>query len=287
LKPTRARTPAGPDAGEGWNGASIAHAVTRSVRDSAALLDATAGPDIGDPYWAPPPAGSFLAAVGVDPGRLKIAVTTTAWNGLPVDLECVAAATEAARLCESLGHHVEEASPAIDEAARNAAARMITCAHTRATLELRCEAQGRAVTAEDVERPTWSAAEYGRKRSAADYARAIRVMHRTGRVVGRFFAHHDVLITPTQCLPPHPLGVLAASNTDTKAYLVALLGTIAFTSPFNTSGNPAMSVPLHWSSAGLPIGAQFVAGFGQDVTLFRLAAQLEKAKPWAGRRAKI
>jgi amidase/6-aminohexanoate-cyclic-dimer hydrolase len=284
LKPTRARTPAGPDVGESWNGAGIGHAVTRSVRDSAALLDATAGPDVGDPYWAPPPLGSFLAEVGADPGHLKIAVTTRAWNGSPVDPECAAAAIDAARLCESLGHHVAEASPAIDEAARNAATRVIIGAHTRATLELRGQALGREPQPEDVETSTWSMAEYGRQVTASDYAKAIRVLHQAGRVVGRFFGEYDVLITPTMCRPPHKLGVLAQSHNDPHAYLEAILGTIAFTSPFNSTGSPAMSVPLSWSRDGLPIGVQFAADFGDEATLFRLAAQLEKARPWAERR---
>src|SRR2546429_4818864 len=111
LKPTRARTPFGPDLGENWSGSSVGHALTRSVRDSAALLDATGGPDIGDPYWAPPPKSPFLAEVGAEPGRLKIAFTTKAWSGHPVGPECIAAVAEAAKLCERLGHHVEEASP--------------------------------------------------------------------------------------------------------------------------------------------------------------------------------
>ncbi len=284
LKPTRARTPSGPDFGEGWNGASSGHAVTRSVRDSAALLDAVAGPDVGDPYWAPPPRRPFLAEIGVDPGKLKIAVTTTAWNGSPVDPDCAAAAIDAARLCESLGHHVAEASPAIDEEARNAAMRVIICAHTRATLELRGQALGREPRPEDVETSTWATAEYGRQVTASDYAKAIRVLHQAGRVVGRFFSKYDVLMTPTMCRPPHKLGVLAQSGNDPHAYLEAILGTIAFTSPFNTTGSPAMSVPLSWSRDGLPVGVQFAADFGAEATLFRLAAQLEKARPWAERR---
>jgi amidase len=284
LKPTRARTPAGPDLGESWNGAGIGHAVTRSVRDSAALLDAVAGPDIGDPYWAPPQQRPFLAEIGADPGKLNIAVTTTAWNGSAVDPECAAAALDAARLCDSLGHHVTEASPAVDEQARNAAMRIIVGAHTRATLELRGEALGRAPRAEDVETSTWAMAEYGRQVTAADYAKAIRVLHQTGRVVGGFFTRYDVLITPTMCRPPHKLGVLAQSGNDPHAYLDAILATIAFTAPFNTTGGPAMSVPLAWSRDGLPLGVQFAADFGAEATLFRLAAQLEKARPWADRR---
>ncbi len=284
LKPTRARTPFGPDFGERWSGLASAHAITRSVRDSAALLDATSGPDIGDPYWAPPPSRPYLAEVGADPGRLRIAFTTKAWNGHAVDPECVAAVAKAAKLCESLGHHLEEASPAIDEAARSKAVRIIVTSQTRAVLQRAVAVLGREATPEDVETITWGYAEFGRQFSASDYAGAIDVLHRTGRVVGRFFTRYDMLLTPTMCTPPHKLGVISMMRTDTDAYREALFGDIAFTSPFNTSGNPAMSVPLHWSPTGLPVGVQFVAPFGDEATLFRLAAQLEAAQPWADRR---
>jgi amidase len=284
LKPTRARTPMGPDLGEGWSGASVGHAVTRSVRDSAALLDATSGPDIGDPYWAPPPRGAFLAESGADPGRLRIAVMTGSLSGRAVHPECVAAASAAARLCESLGHHVSEAAPDVDEAARGEATRVIIAAQTRAKLEARAEALGRALRSDDVEALTWATAEYGRGASASAYVKAIETMHRFGRAIGRFFSKFDVLVTPTLSEPPHELGVIASSNADRASLVDALLGSIAFTSPYNTSGTPAMSVPLHWSRDGLPVGVQFAAGFGEEATLFRLAAQLEKAQPWAHRR---
>jgi amidase/6-aminohexanoate-cyclic-dimer hydrolase len=284
LKPTRARTPFGPDFGERWSGLASAHAITRSVRDSAALLDATAGPDVGDPYWAPPPSRPYSAEVGADPGRLRIAFTTKAWNGHAVDPECVAAVAEAAKLCESLGHHMEEASPAVDEAARAKAVGIIVTSQTRAVLQRAEAILGRPVTQEDVETITWGYAEFGRQFSASDYAGAIDVLHRTGRVVGRFFTGHDILLTPTMCTPPHKLGVISMMRTDVDAYRVALFGDIAFTSLSNASGNPAMSVPLHWSTDGLPVGVQFVAPFGDEATLFRLAAQLESAQPWANRR---
>ena len=150
LKPTRARNPMGPDQGEGWSGASVGHAVTRSVRDSAALLDATSGPDVGDPYWAPPPTGPFLAEVGRDPGRLRIALTTTPWNGQAVDPECSAAAGAAAKLCAELGHVVEEARPEVDAEALGQATRTIVGGNVRAQLEARAAALGREVTPEDV-----------------------------------------------------------------------------------------------------------------------------------------
>jgi Asp-tRNA(Asn)/Glu-tRNA(Gln) amidotransferase A subunit family amidase len=284
LKPTRARNPMGPDAGEGWSGASVGHAITRSVRDSAALLDATSGPDIGDPYWAPPPAGPFLAEVGRDPGRLRVALATTPWNGRRVDPECAEAARAAARLCERLGHRVEEVRPEIDAEALGQATRVIVGANVRAALELRGAARGRAVTEDEVERVTWLRAQDGLAATAADYARSVLVMHRTGRAVARFFTRHDILLTPTLACTPYPLGVLDMSTDDLDAFYDAVLRSIAFTSLFNSSGNPAMSVPLAWSREALPIGVQFVAPFGDEATLFRLGAQLETAQPWADRR---
>jgi amidase len=285
LKPTRARNPMGPDAGEGWGGASVGHAITRSVRDSAALLDATSGPDVGDPYWAPPPARPFLDEVGRDPGRLRIAISTRPWNGQPVDPECVEAAVAAGRLCERLGHRVEEAAPEIDAGALGAATLVVIGANLRVALEARAAALGREPAASDVERITWARAMDGHTARAADYARAIGVMHRTGRAVARFFTRYDILLTPTMCRPPYPLGVIDMMTDDEGSYTQAVLSTIAFTSLFNTSGNPAMSVPLGWSRTGLPIGVQFAAPFGDEATLFRLGARLEAEAPWAHRRA--
>ena len=287
LKPTRARNPMGPDAGEGWGGASVGHAVTRSVRDSAALLDATAGPDVGDPYWAPPPAGPFLAEVGRHPGRLRIALTATSFNGQPVDPQCADAARAAATLCASLGHVVDEAHPTIDAAALGAATRVIIAANVRAALETRAAAIGRSLTEADVERVTWGWARIGLETTATDYARSIGVVHRTGRAVARFFAEYDVILSPTMCRPPFALGVMNMSSTDDAAYLQAVLACVGFTALFNSSGNPAMSVPLAWSREGLPIGVQFAGRFGDEATLFRLASQLEVAQPWADRRPTV
>ena len=284
LKPTRARNPMGPDAGEGWSGASIGHAVTWSVRDSAALLDATSGPDIGDPYWAPPPARLFLEEVGRDPGRLRIALTTTPWLAGPVDPECAEAVRGAAKLCASLGHHIEEARPQFDEAAWGQASRTIVVASLTFTLETRAAALGRPLSQDDVERITWERVQEARAFSAADYARAIHTVHRTGRAVARFLEQYDILLTPTMAKPPHPLGVLSLSNPDSAAFLAARTASVGFTALFNSSGHPAMSVPLAVSKSGLPLGVQFVARFGDEATLFRLASQLEAAQPWNDRR---
>ena len=284
LKPTRARNPLGPDAGEGWGGASVVHAVTRSVRDSAALLDATSGPDVGDPYWAPPPARPFLDEVGRDPGQLRIALNVTPWIASPVDPECAEAAREAARLCASLGHHIEEARPDIDEAQWRRAVRVIVAANVTASLQARATALGRPLAEGDVERMTWDRVVDARTMSATDYAVSMRVVHAVGRTVARFLQRYDMVLTPTMCAPPYPLGVLDMSTTDTDGYLAAVFASIGFTSLFNSSGHPAMSVPLAWSTGGLPLGVQFATRFGEEAALFRLAGQLEAARPWANRR---
>jgi len=284
VKPTRARNPSGPDVGEGWGGQAVGHCVSISVRDSAALLDATAGPDIGDPYWAPPPAGKFLDEVGRDPGKLRIALCLEPWNGEPVDAECRRATEDAAKLCESLGHTVTVARPTFDVEAFREATRVLIAGNVYATLAARAKAIGKTLEATDAEPLTWSLAELGIKYTAADYAAAVTVIHRVGRIVARFFTQHDILLTPTMCSPPWPLGVLSLSSKDTDAYLVAVNRSIGFTSLFNAAGNPAMTVPLHWTASGLPVGVQFVAPFGDEARLFRLAAQLEQAKPWKDKR---
>lgn len=284
LKPTRARTPVGPDAGEWWAGLALPHALTRSVRDSAALLDATGGPEVGDPYWAPPPKRPFLEEVGAEPGRLRLAFTTRPWNFHEVDPECEDAVSEAAKLCEGLGHHLEEASPQLNELARGKALAVILSAQTRLSLQWVEKVLGRALTPQDVETVTWALGERARQFSASDYAEAVATVHRTGRAVGEFFTRYDLLLTPTMCTPPHRLGEVSMMSPDLEAFDHLVGGDSAFTSLFNTSGHPAMSVPLHWTADGLPVGVQFAARFGDEATLFRLAAQLEAAQPWANRR---
>jgi amidase len=280
LKPTRARNPSGPDVGEGWGGQSVGHCVSISVRDSAALLDATSGPEIGDPYWAPPPSGPFLDEVGRAPGALRIALCTHPWNGEPVDPECRRAAEDAASLCESLGHHVTIARPEYAQAPFREAQTILIAANLRASLVWRAKAVGKTFEESDVEPHTWRVAELARDYTAEDYAAAVTTVHRTSRVIARFFTEFDILLTPTMCSPPWPLGVLSPLNEDAGSYRTALNRSIGFTSPFNAAGNPAMSVPLHWTESGLPVGVQFVAPFGDEAMLFRLGAQLEAARPW-------
>lgn len=284
LKPTRARTPMGPDVGEGWSGMSCVHAVTRTVRDSAALLDATQGPDLGAPYCAPAPERTFLEEAGAAPPRLRIALQTASFNGAPTHPDCAAAAEDAAALCRDLGHDVEPALLSVDATALGEAARVLIAANLRAALEDRARELGRELEREDVELVTYLMTQSVAAVSAADYARAIRTIHAAGRRVAAFLADYDVILTPTMATPPLPLGPLSLSNEDFQEFVSSISATTGFTQLFNASGCPAMSVPLHWNAEELPIGVQFGGRFGDEATLLRLAGQLEQARPWFDRR---
>lgn len=284
LKPTRARTPLGPDIGEGWSGMGIGHAITRSVRDSAALLDIAGGPMGGDPYWAPPPARPFREEVGANPGRLRIAVSTEAPNDVPVHPDCVTAVESAAALCTELGHEIVEAAWSFDMGLLIRAMRIIWGANTRAAVDMRYHALGKEPDGDGLERVSWNLAQEGQRNSAADYAQAIQVLHRTGRVFNDFLQDFDLILTPVAAQPPWPLKALDMMDDDLDAYIYNLFAHIPFTAQFNATGLPAMSVPLFWNEAELPIGVQFGARFGDEATLFRLAAQLESARPWDQRR---
>lgn len=279
LKPTRARTPAGPERGERWSGLVRAHAVSISVRDSAALLDATAGPTPGDPYYAPPQERPYLEEVRRDPGKLRISFTDKRPGGSPCDPEINAAVRECAQFLASLGHNVEERAPTFDANLPNAM-RTIIAASTDHTLKQRAAAIGRAMTPDDVEHITWLTAMSARSMSATDYAEALTTIHRIGRQLAAFFADCDVFLAPTLCLPPLKLGELDMMTSDTEAYMRKISAYGPGTSMFNMSGQPSMSMPLAWSKSGLPLGMMFTARFGDEATLFRLAAQLEKERPW-------
>lgn len=283
MKPTRGRTPMGPDTGEGWGGMSTIHAVSRSVRDCAALLDATSGPDPGAPYWAEPPARPFASEVGADPGRLRIAVQTQAFNEAETHGDCVEAVESAASLCSDLGHDVALAQLEVDGELADAT-RVVIGANVRAVLEDRAARLGREYGEDDLEPVTFLMARNAAEIGAADYARAIGRIHAAGRKVARFMAEYDVLLTPTMATPPLPIGALSLSPADFGDFVSALAKVTAFTSLFNASGNPAMSVPLFWNEGGLPIGTQFVGRYADEATLYRLAAQLEAARPWKERR---
>ena len=284
MKTTRGRNTMAPYDGESLAGCSVEHAVSRSVRDSAAALDATAGPAPGDPYYAPPPTRPFLDEVGTAPGRLRIALTTRAFGGAPVHPDCVAAAEASAKLCEGLGHVVEQASPAFDVDGLDACYNRIFAVGAAANIQLRARALGRELDAAGFERVTWATIELGRQIAAPDYVMMINRLHGISREIARFFETYDVLLTPTLAEPPVELGVLDMMSEDVRAYTERLWRFTPFTYQFNVTGQPAMSVPLASNAAGLPIGVQFVGRYGDEATLFRLAGQLEQAQPWADRR---
>ncbi len=287
LKPTRARNPLGPHFGDLFSGLVAEHAVTRSVRDSAALLDATAGPELGDPYCAPPPARPFAKEVGADPGKLRIAFTTTAPAGAPVHADCVAAVMDAAKLCEELGHEAEEAAPQLNGEMLVNAFMTIWSAGNAWTVDSLSFAVGRKPSREDFEPGTWALIEMGRRRSAPDYLLAVQTLQVFSRRIAQFMQKYDVLLTPTVAEPPLPLGSFESTHDDPMAGMRRAGLFTPFTPICNATGQPAMSVPLYWNAEGLPIGSHFVGRFGDEATLFRLAAQLETARPWADRRPPI
>lgn len=288
LKPTRARNPLGPAFGDVSDGAVVEHAVTRSVRDSAALLDATSGPDVGDPYSAPPPARPFLQEVGAPPGRLRIAFSTSAATGAPVDPDCVRAAEETARLCAELGHEVVELVPSELDGDEISAAFIDAYAITQAwTMQSWSRRTGRALSPEHFEPLTWALYEMAQGRTGADYLLTVETLQKIGRQVARYFVEYDVWLTPTLAEPPTPLGAFDSPPDNPMFGLIRSAGLVPFTPVANITGQPAMSVPLYWNEADLPIGSHFMGRFGDEATLFRLAAQLEEARPWAGRRPKV
>jgi amidase len=283
LKPTRGRVPLWPDLAEGWGGMAVMHAVTRSVRDSAALLDVAAGPCPGDLHTPPPPTRPWREEVGADPGRLRVGLLTSAPGGaVPTHPECVAAAEGAARLLASLGHAVEAAwPPALMDSGVTEAFMPCYGTWTAAWLDWWEERLGRPLTADDVEPATWAVAELGRGVSGARFVAALSEIHRFSARVQQWWADGwDLLLTPTISEPPPPLGEYAAKPDDPFWPVVRAVAEVAYTIPFNMTGQPAISLPLHQTPEGLPVGVQLVAAYGREDLLLRVAAQLEQASPW-------
>jgi Asp-tRNA(Asn)/Glu-tRNA(Gln) amidotransferase A subunit family amidase len=283
LKPTRGRNTFAPITGEGLGGCSTEHAVTLSVRDCAALLDATAGAGPGDPYVAPAPARPFLAEVSAPPGRLRIAFTSAPPNGAPIEPEPLRVLRETAALCAELGHHVEQADPVIDGAAVVPTFLTFAAANTLVNLAGHPTA-GRPPRPGEVERVTYATAQKGERLTAADYVRATQTAHRLGRQMAAFHGAWDVLLTPGLAMLPPRLGWIDMMLDDVDEYWRRVFAFSPFTVWFNLTGQPAMMLPLGVSAEGLPVAVQCVARYGDEATLFRLAAQLEAARPWIGRR---
>jgi amidase len=294
LKPTRGRNPLGPTFGDIGSGIVCEHAVTRTVRDSAALLDATAGPDIGDPYCAPPKERPFLEEVERDAGRLKIGLLTAIPDGWGIETrmhpDCENAVRDAASLCESLGHIVEEIKP--DELGFQGLYKifgiMFTCLVGR-FIAFWETALGKKLTKEQMEPITWATYQAGLKRTGADYLGAVETCHRFSRKIAGWheMAGNDIILSPTICIPPIQLGAFQLLPEDPMRWAKISNTLSILTYIYNITGQPAMSVPLFWNEGNAPIGVQFAGRFGNEATLFRLAAQLEQARPWTDRKPLI
>ena len=284
LKPTRARNPLGPEYGDAIAGWACEHALTRTVRDSAVLLDATAGPDVGDPYPAPVPARPFVAEVGADPGRLRVAYTARTPEGTPAHPDCIAALDETVTLLTDLGHEVIEAdlpglTPEVGESIGT-----VFMATTDWIVRYWMDRIGREPAPDELEPLTRAYLERGRSISGGRFLQAVETCQRFGRTVARFLTGFDAWLTPTMSTPPLPVGEI--TSTDDDPWRAARVGgeTVGFAGVVaNITGNPGMSVPLHWTGDDLPVGVHFLGRFGDEAALFRLAAQLEEARPWAHR----
>jgi len=306
MKPTRGRTPVGPDRSSIWQGSVVEHALTWSVRDSAALLDATAGPEGGAGVTLSGPVRPYASEVTRDPGTLRIAMTATPFLGHDVDPACLRALEETADLLRRLGHDVVETAPAIEGREFARAFLTMVAAEFRADLREAEAALGRTAHRGDMELASWTLARLGGSIPATRYAAALRDLDRTTRLVNQFFTEWDVLLTPTLASPPVPHGALRPPAGEQRVmrwlgsvpgggWVLNRIGALEqsaesvfdflpWTPVFNVTGQPAMSVPLAWSSEGLPIGMHFVGRWGDESTLFRLAGQLEREVPWGLRR---
>ncbi len=302
LKPTRGRTPTGPVLGEAWHGFAIEHVLTRSVRDSAAMLDATQGADVGAPYFAPPVSRPFLDEVSTKPGKLRIAVSAAPMLGKNVHADVLKAFAETVSLLKELGHEIIEAAPQVDGEAFSLAFVTILAAELRADIEEAARAAGKKVSVSDFDPASFGLGMLGKAMSAEEYAAAARYLQTSARQVSRFCEDYDLLLTPTLSQPPVKVGALQPAASEKT--LISLIGSfdgggllkmmgiikplaaqtfefMPWTPVFNVTGQPAMSVPLYWNAENLPIGMHFVGKFGDEATLLRLAGQLEQAKPWA------
>jgi amidase len=291
LKPTRGRVSLGPDFGEAVLGMAIEHVVTRTVRDCAAMLDAVQGPGVGDPYIIAPPARPYFEQVSIPPGNLKIAFTTSGWNGVKSDSACVKAVENSARLLESLGHTVVEAAPKVDFDAMLNACLPAWCGWVAGAVEGARLLLGRKPSQEKLEATSWACYQHGINNvTGLDILNSLAVFNQVNRSVGAFMQDYDLLLSPTLPLPPVKLGIYNANDVslDAKGWIDKLFhGLGLYTCLCNVTGQPAISLPLHQTDTGLPIGVHFAGRFGDEATLLRLASQLEHADPWIDRKPPI
>ena len=278
LKPTRARTPLGPVSLEGWGGQSIFHCVSVSVRDSAALLDVTSGPEKGAPYRSAYQEKSFLEQINIEPGNLKIGYLED--SSISVDEDVKEVMNSTIDLCQKLGHSVE--STKINFSSEEISLAIITIISSNVSYAVKSQSDqtGREVSNEYFENVTLQMAENGNNFSASDYVNAIKINHRLGQELEKMFDQYDVLLSPVLASPPVKIGTIDMNTNDMKTYVERLTKYSPFTGIFNQSGQPSMSVPLFRTKDNLPVGSMFSAAFGNENLLFSLAGQLEQAKPW-------
>ncbi|HEY5638740.1 MAG TPA: amidase [Dehalococcoidia bacterium] len=283
LKPTRARITAGPLYGERMSGLVNEHCVSRSVRDSAALLDATAGSMPGDPYVAPPQKRPYIEEVGASPGRLRIAYTTETFYTEPLHEDCIAAVKDTAALLSDLGHEVEEVVPAVPGEELVQSFTQIWAVSNTWDIDALATQTGKQPKVGDFEILTWALYEMGQEITATQYLTAISSMQTLAREIAGFHETYDIWLTPSTGKPPVELGYHDSTPEDPMLGFTRAAEFVPYTPIQNATGQPAMSVPLYWNEEGLPIGLHFVGRFGEEDTLFRLASQLEEARPWAGK----
>ncbi len=284
LKPSRGRIPRGPDAVEGWMGLSMAHAITRSVRDSALLLDISAGPEAGSRVIPAAPTGGFLAALTTPLPPLRIALVEANPFGQPIDPQCTAAMATTAKLCEQLGHRVEPAKLALPVEAMMTALGVLTGTGTLALIRERERTLGRAATQHDLEPITWHNYQNAQQYTAEQLYAARSTADHVGRLLDEMLTRYDMILSPVTAGPPPLLGALSLDQPYEDFMKNAMVAS-CFTAMYNEAGLPAMSVPLHWTQTeNLPVGSMFAGRFGAEASLLQLAAQLEQAAPWYERR---
>lgn len=281
MKPTRGRNPWGPSYGESWSGLHVKHVLSKSVRDSAAFLDLTCGPDVGAPYYSSNPKNSFLLTLNKKLKPLKIGYTVNSAFEVDVDQECVIAVDKTVKLLNSLGHETEAIELDYIEDAREfwRAFYTVIMANTDAEINAYSKRTGREISQDAFENFTWLNLQWSKNNTALDFVNSQQLLHRVGRKIAKLFETYDILVTPTIAKPPPPIGYLDTEG-DYDVYGERAGEHFLFTGCFNVSGNPAMSMPLHISAEHLPIGVQFVGKFNDEETLYRLAYTIEKERPW-------
>ncbi|MBW2280833.1 MAG: amidase [Deltaproteobacteria bacterium] len=287
LKTTRERNPGGPRDGGRVTGYGVDHVVSRSVRDSAAMLDATGYPEPASPYAPAPKERPYMEELATPPGRLRIAFSSETPRGVAIHPENQAALEDTAKLLEELGHDVVERGLGIDYRALYRAQAAVATANSAANYSAMVERIGREAREDELEPLTWAGIRRGQRRSGEEVMAGLRSLRERCREVLSLFEEFDVYLTPVMGTPPPEIGFIDPVNLEPREVGHRQADVFPFTPPFNFTGQPAMSVPLAWSQDGLPLGMQFAARYGDEATLFRLAGQLEQARPWIERRPAV